>query len=121
VDDGRLAELARAYDLALLVLFGSAATDDADPSDIDLAVSFESGSGPLLDLVSDLTELTGTNDLDIVDLATAGPVLREEALVTGRLLYQSNPDEYARQQIGASMQRLDTDHFRRLDLDLMAT
>jgi predicted nucleotidyltransferase len=121
VEDGRVAELARAYDLALLVLFGSAAADDQDPSDVDIAISFASGSERLLDLVADLTELTGANDLDVVDLASAGPVLREEALVTGRLLYQANPDEYARQQIAASMQRLDTDHFRRLDLELMAT
>jgi hypothetical protein len=41
-------------------------------------------------------------------------------MVGGRPLYQARPGAFANEQIAAIMERLDTDEFRRLELELMA-
>ena len=107
--------------IQLLVLFGSAARASTDPRDVDVAVRFRKDTAAdLLGLLDALHALTGFEGYDVLDLARAGPVARERALVGCRLLYQARAGLFARAQIGAIMQRLDTDEMRRVELALLA-
>lgn len=67
-----------------------------------------------------LSELAGTSDVDLLVLDTAGPVVREQAMLYGEALFADDPNLHAQEQIAATMQRLDTDHLRRLQLELLA-
>lgn len=121
--DGRLGALCAEHHIDLFVVFGSALDVDAVPDDLDVAVRFEpstDGGGDVLKLVNDLYELTGSELFDVMVLNRAGPVAREQALVEGQPLFQLMVGSFANAQIAAIMGRLDTDHLRRLDLELMA-
>lgn len=118
--NGELEQLCRRHAVELVVLFGGAAREESDPSDLDLAVRFSGGAGrDVLGLISDLYEVTGIEAIDVMVLNDAGPLARERAMVGGRLLYAARPGLFAGEQIAAIMERLDTDHLRRLELALM--
>lgn len=120
VEDGRLDDFVERHGLRLLVVFGSAERGEPTARDLDIAVSARPGERfDLLDLINALLDLTGSDDVDLLDLDRAGPVARQHALF-GEPLYESEPGLYAREQIRASMERLDTEWFRRLSLQLMA-
>lgn len=89
----KLRPIATQYKLDFIVLFGSAAKGTmTDMSDIDIAV-LQQQAIPLttqqfFDLMDEFT--TRTNEprkIDLVDLATANPLLRYEAIMNGKLLY----------------------------------
>lgn len=74
-------------------LFGSVARDDARPgSDVDLAVWCGARVEPLrrMEAQRDL-EVAFDADVDLVDLAAAGPLLRLQALHDGVLLMAADP------------------------------
>jgi predicted nucleotidyltransferase len=120
VESGELAELCVRTDVQLMVLFGSAARTPSSAADVDLAVSFGSGTGDQLQLLEELYRLTGYEGFDILDLDRAGAVARERALVGARLLHQARSGDFAERQIAAIMERMDTDEMRRVELELMA-
>lgn len=119
--DGRLDELCAAHEVRVLTIFGSAARDEAEAHDLDVAVGFEHGArpDPLL-LIDAVSRLTGSDDIDLLVLDRAGPVVRERALVGCVPLYESQRGAYARARDLAMMERMDTDWLRRLDLELLA-
>jgi predicted nucleotidyltransferase len=120
-EDGRLEALVRARELTLVAVFGSVVDDPANAKDIDIAVAPRRGTSlDLLAVINDLMWLTGSDDVDLLDLGRAGPVARQHALTYGELLYESEPSLFAREQIRATMERMDTDWMRDLDLRLMA-
>ncbi len=92
--DGRLAQACAATGIELVVLFGSAATEP-DPHG----------------LVGDA--------LDVLDLDRAGPVARQRALTQGEVLVQLRPGAFATRQMAAMREFIETDPFRRLDLEMM--
>jgi predicted nucleotidyltransferase len=118
-DTGELDELCERHCVRVLSAFGSAVRGDVEPRDLDVGVVFRAG-GDLLGLLEDLVVLTGTEHIDLADLGRAGPVLRERALVGAVALYESEAGDYARAQMAAMLERMDTDWLRRLDLELMA-
>jgi predicted nucleotidyltransferase len=90
----RLAPLSADPDIDLAVLFGSVATGEtrAD-SDVDLALL---GRHPL-DLVrlsNVVTQLLQTDAVDVVDLRRASPLLQNEVVKGGRLIYERVPGAY---------------------------
>lgn len=117
---GAVAALCERVGVDLLVLFGSAADDDAVPRDVDVAVRFRPDTAPdLLDLLEELYALTGYEGFDILDLRRAAPLVRDRALSGGRPLYQAGSGVFGNAQIAAMMERLETEEFRRLELELM--
>lgn len=118
--DGRLDGVAERHRVAALTVFGSAARRDPAARDLDVAVAFRRGVHDLLALLDELAALTGSDDVDLLDLGVAGPVAREHALVGCVALYESEPGLLARLRGDAIVQRMDTDWLRRLDLDLLA-
>lgn len=119
-ETGELDELCRCHGVDLLALFGSAVRADTAPADLDIAYrSYRAEFSPLA-LLDDLSRLTGTSLIDLLDLRRAGPVARERALVGALPLYEATPGLYARAQMAAIGERMDTAWLRRLDIDLMA-
>ncbi len=90
----RLAPLFANPAIELVILFGSMASGEGHTeSDLDLAVR---GSG-VLDLVAltnDVTRLLHTDDVDLVDLRRASPLLMMEVARKGRLLYEKTSGIY---------------------------
>lgn len=119
VESGELAALCARAEVELMVLFGSATRTPAAAADVDLAVSFRGGRGDQLRLLEGLYRLTGYEGFDILDLDRAGVVAREHALVGARVLHQATQGDFAERQIAAIMERMDTEEFRRVELDLM--
>lgn len=119
-DNGDLAALCQRHGITLLVVFGSAIRPDAVPHDLDLALRFETDSPDVLGFLDEVSALAGTSQIDLMDLNRAGPVARERALVAGAPLVEDKAGSFARAQLAAIMERLDTDWLRRMELDLMA-
>lgn len=121
VEDGRLAAIVHRRELTLVTVFGSVVDDPANARDIDIAVAPRRGTSlDILAVINDFLWLTGSDDVDLLDLGRAGPVAREQALIYAELLHESEPGEYARAQVAASMERMDTEWLRHLGLRLMA-
>jgi predicted nucleotidyltransferase len=123
---GALGELCHRHDLDLLVVFGSVLDPGGDPRDLDVAVRFGPGGevGDIHDtlrLLDDLYRLTGSERIDLMVLNRAAPLARERALTTGEPLFQRKPGDFANAQIAAIMERLDTDRFRAMALELMSS
>ena len=90
----RLAPLFADPAIELVILFGSMAGGIGHAeSDVDLAVR----GSDVLDLVAltnDVTRLLHTDDIDLVDLRRASPLLMMEVAREGRLLYERTPGSY---------------------------
>jgi predicted nucleotidyltransferase len=114
VDNGQLDTLVERRGLRLVMLFGSASRDEPTAHDVDIAVSARPGERlDILDVVNDFLDLTGSDDVDVLDLDRAGPVARQHALF-GEPLYESEPGLYAREQDRASMERMDLSEWLRV-------
>lgn len=117
--DGRLVALCHEQGLELLVLFGSAVSDE-EPGDVDLAVAWcAAHQRDLLGVVVALMELVG-DSVDVMDLDRAGPVARQRALTRGEVLVELTPHAFAERQIHAMREFLDTQRFRDQQLRIYA-
>jgi len=118
--DGRLDALCERHAVRILTVFGSVVRPAGAPRDLDIAVGFEPGcAADLLALVDELSGLTGSDEIDVLVLDRAGPVARERALVGCLALYESESGAYARAQMAAVGERMDTDWLRALDLQTL--
>lgn len=120
VAGAELASICQRHRVELLVAFGSAARGDDTPRDLDLAVRFADSHPDVLGFLDSLGQVTDTSVIDLMNLATAGPVAKERSLVGSILLFEQTPGTLTQAQIAAMMERMDTDWLRRLDLELMA-
>jgi predicted nucleotidyltransferase len=92
-----VATLARAHvGLSLLVLHGSRARGDARPdSDWDFAYLASAAFDPSL-LHADLALSLGSDRIDLVDLTTAGGLIRYRAARDGIVLFEAAPGTFDR-------------------------
>jgi predicted nucleotidyltransferase len=91
----QLAPLFHRPEISLVVLFGSAATGRRHRrSDLDIAIL---GDMPLdlVELTNRVMTLTHANDVDLVDLRRASPLLAMEVARHGRLLYERSAGDHA--------------------------
>jgi predicted nucleotidyltransferase len=103
----------------LLTAFGSATSELGPAGDLDLAVALRPGAD-LYALVADLVGLLGFDRVDVVDLGRADAVLAAEALGVCVPIFEIRPGLYARRQMAALTERMETAHLRRLVLELLA-
>ena len=100
VNRQKLTEIARRYELDLVIVFGSQAQGQARPgSDIDVAVRWISRDWEDVErelaLIGELTEaIWGDGDLDVSFLNGASPVLLFEVACSGLPLYESQPGDF---------------------------
>jgi predicted nucleotidyltransferase len=91
----QLAPLCARPDIQLVILFGSAARGKMHPrSDLDLAILADQPLD-LIELTNQVTCLTHINDVDLVDLRRASPLLAMEVVRHGRVLHERSPGLYA--------------------------
>jgi predicted nucleotidyltransferase len=115
--DPRLHAVARSIaeqtGLRLVVLFGSTARGEQRQEDLDLGVlGREREPIDSIDLTNRFTVALGRQDVDIVDLARADPVLLMLAARDGVPLYEREPSEFACFYSLAARRFADTKKFR---------
>lgn len=90
----QLAPLFRRPEIRFAVVFGSAATGQRHGrSDLDLALMGDNLLD-LLALTNEVIRLIHRNEVDVVDLRRASPMLAIEVVRHGRLLYERTPGLY---------------------------
>ncbi len=98
--------------LRLVVLFGSAAVPSQDaPADIDLALKGD-GLLNLVELTNRFIQETGVQEIDLVDLTHADPLLLALVARDGLPLYEAEPGMFARFASLAARRFADTRKFR---------
>lgn len=108
--------------MRVLTVFGSAGRGEENARDLDVGVLVERDHDfDLITAITDLMELTGTDDVDLAHLNRGGPVIRERALVGSVALYESVRGALAQAQEAAIAERVETDPMRRLSLQLLAS
>jgi predicted nucleotidyltransferase len=118
---GDLRALCLRYRIGLLTVFGSVGRGEPEPRDLDIGVLSEHGAVvDLFGFITEMIDLVGSDKIDVVHLNSAGPLLRERALVGAIILHEEAPGVWARASTAAVVERLDTDWLRRLGLELLA-
>ena len=103
-------------DVRLAYVFGSVARGRARPrSDVDVAVLFEADPEPRVmdDLAEELEDAAGRR-IDLVDLATAPPLLAHQVVSTGTCIVCRHPKDRAAFETRTVIRYLDTAHLRKL-------
>ena len=120
----RVAETCARFDVNLLVAHGSATYpySSTEPNDLDLAVLFAHSSPKhdLVGLLDQLAEVAQSPDLDIMVLNGANAVARERALTSPVMLYESSPGLVLGELTTATLERMDTQWLRDLELSRLA-
>lgn len=122
LDSGARKRLAEAMDcegVVAAMLIGSQARGGAGPlSDVDVAVWHEPGLDPdarlrlQLDLASRAARALGTDEVDVVLLNRAPPLLRHHAIRDAVRLVERDRDERVRHETRAMLDYLDTKPLR---------
>ena len=117
----QLQQLFSTYEVVLAYLFGSQAEGKAGPlSDVDIAVLLgsqvdrERWFQVQLDLMGELTSLFHRNDVDVVILNQATPVLAHEVVRFGQVLYEAQPGTRGDFEMSVLRRYADTEPLRRL-------
>ncbi|HUP01456.1 MAG TPA: nucleotidyltransferase domain-containing protein [Gemmatimonadota bacterium] len=111
----RLHPLFEERNVLLAYLFGSLSRDeDRAPQDLDLAILRRDDA--VYRLRAEIADRVGSQRLDLVDLATASPVLRFEIVRTGRLVYEADSLVTERFELETIRLYRDTAHLRRSQL-----
>jgi hypothetical protein len=120
-DPEMLAELLSAHDVILAYLFGSQAEGKAGPlSDLDFAVLLdpeverEAWTDVQIELLGKLMSLFGRNDVDLVILNRATPVLAHQVAQHGQVLYEADPGTRADFEVAALRRYVETEPLRRI-------
>ena len=92
-----LDKLVNKYKITLIVLFGSYAEGKVrDDSDIDIGIYLEDKIGVKeeTNLIEDMVHAFKRDNIDLVILNTASPVLRFEVVRNGKLLFERTPGDF---------------------------
>lgn len=95
MDKKKIEEIAKKYQLKLVVLYGSQATGKARPnSDIDIAILGERriDFDKHIELINEFTGLFQTDEVDVKLLHNTNPLFRYQVMRDGILLYGKSYD-----------------------------
>lgn len=115
-----LAAVAREYDIALFVLFGSQAREDTHKkSDVDVAYSSQK---PMLfqkenEMAIKLHEIFRTSHVDIVNLSIASPLLLKQITEKGKVLFEAKPSLFEELFLYANKVYRESAQLRELERD----
>jgi predicted nucleotidyltransferase len=116
----QLAQIFARHSVVLAYLFGSQATGQTGPlSDVDIAVLLESNIARdqwldiQLDLINKLTGLFQRDDVDVVILNQATPLLADRVVRFGQRLYEPDPLLRVRFEVETFQRYVDTAPLRR--------
>lgn len=102
--------------IMLAYLFGSL-VERGRGEDVDLAVLPEEGD--LSELRQEISELLGTERLDLVNLKLASPVLRFQVIKTGILIYKKDNDIENNFEMAVLREYKDTAYMRKRQMEVL--
>lgn len=110
-------ELGSEFHLALIFIYGSLADDRLGPlSDVDVAVLSQDlrplPFKALLNITVELQKIVGREDIDLIDLAKAPPLLSMSVLRHGKVLYSRQEADLTRFGYQTIVHFLDTQPLR---------
>lgn len=118
-NDSRVKELFRKQNICLAYLFGSQAHDRTTAlSDVDIAVLFSSTISPKtysdrqVELITQFMSILSRNDIDVVVLNAAPPLLCYKAIEVGQIILCSSEKERVHFEVSALRDYLDTKNLR---------
>lgn len=113
--------LASRPDVRLAYVFGSVAAGRARrDSDLDVAVLFAEPPVPAtLDLLTEEIEAAAGGPIDLVNLATAPPLLAHEVIRAGRCIVCRDAAERAEFEARSTLRYLDTAHLRAIQAEYL--
>lgn len=118
IDREKLQEIAKKYELVLIILFGSYARGHANPeSDVDIAVRTKLREHDWqweFDLIRDLVFALDCGNLDIVFINSANPLLMFEIATEGIPLYEADDGTFQDFQLYAAKHHHDARKIYRL-------
>lgn len=115
-----LNDLLEKYDIKLIYIFGSYAKGKNDKnSDLDIAVLLEKGYNPLdkLSLIGDFTDIFKRDDIDLVILNDANPVLEHQVIKYGKLAYLKDEDVKVFYEVRVLKEYMDMEYFRNTQME----
>lgn len=115
-------ELLQKYHIKLLYVFGSYAKGNNNQnSDIDIAVLLDDSYSAVdkLNLIGDLTLIFKRDDIDLVILNTANPVLRHQIIKYGKIVYEENQDTRVFFEVKVLSEYMDMEPFRRTQMEFI--
>ncbi len=106
---GELDALCDRHGIAVLTVFGSAASGEPETRDLDVGLLLRPGrrQPDYSALIGDL-QGASVGNIDVVGLNGAGPVIRERALVGAVALYEHEAGGWLRAATAAALERMDT-------------
>ncbi len=113
-----LEEIAREYELKLLILLGSYDTPFFQEKESDIDLAFLSSKKMSVDeklrLLQDLSSFFQHEKIDLIDLTRASGLMKYEVATKGRLLFESNEDFFKKYTLYCLRYYYDTKKFRQL-------
>lgn len=108
--------LARHFGLDFVVVFGSQVSGQTHPgSDLDLGYSLARknlSDQQRFELDQKLQKIFPEHEIDLVNLRQVSPILQHRAVFKGRLLVENHPHSFARFQMSAYINYIDTSFLR---------
>lgn len=117
--DNNIEKLVEDYGIKLLYIFGSYAKGkNTEDSDLDIAVLLDENYNPMdkLSLIGDLTLIFKRNDIDLVILNSASPVLRHQIIKYGKLVYMESEEIKVFFEVKVLKVYMDMEPFRRTQM-----
>jgi uncharacterized protein len=93
----KIKQLAIKYDLSLVILFGSQATEETHKgSDVDIAYISDRALSLTEEgaLIVDLMPVVRSHDVDLANIRNASPLLLYEIVRSGIVLYEKTPSSF---------------------------
>lgn len=115
-------ELVQKYGIKLLYVFGSYAKGSNNKnSDIDIAVLVNDNYKPMykLYMIGDLTSIFKRDDIDLVILNGASPVLRHQVIKYGKIIYEESLEEKVIFEAKVLSVYMDMEPFRRTQMEFI--
>ncbi|SQB34204.1 type VII toxin-antitoxin system MntA family adenylyltransferase antitoxin [Clostridium cochlearium] len=117
--DNNIEKLVEDYGIKLLYIFGSYAKGkNTEDSDLDIAVLLDENYNPMdkLSLIGDLTLIFKRDDIDLVILNSASPVLRHQIIKYGKLVYMESEEVKVFFEVKVLKVYMDMEPFRRTQM-----
>ncbi len=107
------------YNIKLLYVFGSYAKNKSNKkSDLDIAILLEDGYNPTikLNIIGELVDIFNRDDVDLVILNNANPVLKHQIIKHGIVLYEESEETKVYFEVRVLKEYMDMEHFRKTQM-----
>lgn len=115
----KLNTIVSVYNIKLLYIFGSYAKEqNNEKSDLDIAILLGDGYNPMskLNIIGELIDIFNRDDIDLVILNDANPVLKHQIIKYGKVLYMDSEETKVNFEVKVLKEYMDMEHFRKTQM-----